>query len=467
MGTLMGLMSLSRLALDADQTAINTTANNVANESTAGYTREVVTFAASDAVSLSGQQGLGEGVSATVSSVRDRVLDQMLQQQTQTTSQSSTQLSALQSLQSLFGLSASSTNASSTTMGSALDGFFSSLTSLASNPSNAAAQTAVLTAASTLAAAFNSTAQGLNSQTSQLNQGIATSAQQVNGLTSSIAQLNQQISSLSPTADAGALEDQRQQDILQLSGIVGVNQITTENNGVTLTTSSGAVLVSGTQSYALSTTNVNGNTQLVGGTPPATMSDIQGGSIGGMMQARDQNIPAMLSTMDQLANTIGTAINTQNQQGLTSTGAAGGAIFSLPSTTAGSAAGISVIATGTSAIATAGAGEGASGTTNALALANLATNPIVGGQTASSFYSSFIGQIGDTVASTTSSNTAQTAALNQVQTQVNSLSGVSFDDEASNLTLYQKSYEAAAKVMTIVDQLMSDALNLGQQTTVS
>ena len=138
MGTLMGLMSLSLQALDANQVAINTTANTVANQSTTGYTREITTFSTGDAVSLSGQSGHSGGVTATVSSVRDRVLDQMLQQQTQTTSQSSAQLSTLQSVQSLFGLSSTSSNASSTTLGSALDGFFSSLTSLSANPTAAA-----------------------------------------------------------------------------------------------------------------------------------------------------------------------------------------------------------------------------------------------------------------------------------------------------------------------------------------
>ena len=46
-------------------------------------------------------------------------------------------------------------------------------------------------------------------------------------------------------------------------------------------------------------------------------------------------------------------------------------------------------------------------------------------------------------------------------------SSVSLDQEASNLTLYERSYDAAAKVFTIVDQLMASALNLGEETTVS
>jgi flagellar hook-associated protein 1 len=66
----------------------------------------------------------------------------------------------------------------------------------------------------------------------------------VNGLTGAIAQLNQQIQSTSPNADAGTLEDQRQQDLSQLSQLIGINQVTTENNGLSVTTTSGQLLVS-------------------------------------------------------------------------------------------------------------------------------------------------------------------------------------------------------------------------------
>jgi flagellar hook-associated protein 1 FlgK len=468
MGTLTGLMALTNAALDADQSAINITANNVANQSTPGYTRETVNFESGDAVSLSGYKGLDGSVSATAVSVRSRVLEQQLQQQTQSSTASTAVLTALQNIQSMFGLTSTSTDASSTTLGSAMNSFFSSLTALASNPTDAVTQTAVHTAASSLTSAFNSTSQGLSNEVTSLNTQIATAARQVNGLTATVAQLNQQITSLSPDQDAGTLEDARQQAILQLSSILGVDQITTQNNGVTLTASDGAVLVSGNQSYSLSTTTVGGNTAIVAGDPPTALTnDIQGGSIGGMLQARDQAIPPMQSAIDQLAYAIGTAVNTQNEAGTTATGTAGTAIFTLPTTATGAAATINVALTSGTGIATAGAGEGPSGTTNALALANLGTANIVSGQTASNNFASFIGSIGTAVSSATTQNTANSASLAQAQTQRDSLSAVSLDDEATSLTNYQRSYEAAAKVFDIVDQMMADALNLGQQTPVS
>jgi len=142
-------------------------------------------------------------------------------------------------------------------------------------------------------------------------------------------------------------------------------------------------------------------------------------------------------------------------------------VFTLPSSAAGAAGSISVALTSGSGIATAGEGEGSSGTTNALALANLGTADIVSGQTASGSFASFIGSLGSVVSSVTTENTANTASLAQAQTQRDSLSAVSLDDEASALTQYQRSYEAAAQVFDTVNQMMADALNLGQETPVS
>lgn len=78
-----------------------------------------------------------------------------------------------------------------------------------------------------------------------------------------------------------------------------------------------------------------------------------------------------------------------------------------------------------------------------------------------------MGKIGTDTSSATSDNSTQTGILSQLTSQRNSLSGVSLDEEAANLTQYQRSYEAAAKVFNIVDQMMADALNLGVTTAVS
>ena len=126
MGTITSLMDIARLALTADQEALNVTSNNVANQNTAGYTREVVEFQSADTVTLSGGT-FGSGVTASATSQRDRVLEQQVQQQTQVQAQSGALESALQQVQNVFGLSSTSTSASSTTFGTDISSFFSAL----------------------------------------------------------------------------------------------------------------------------------------------------------------------------------------------------------------------------------------------------------------------------------------------------------------------------------------------------
>jgi flagellar hook-associated protein 1 len=467
MGSLTSLMNMAQQALIADQKALSVTANNVSNQNTTGYTREVVAWRATDAVTLSGLT-YNAGITASAVSQRDRILEQRVQQQTQAQAQSGAFETALQQVENIFSLSSTSTSASSTTLGTAMDSFFSSLSALAANPSDTATRQSVLAAANALSSAFNSAA----NQMAQIASGLDTQAGsivgQVNALTTTIASLNKQVGSVSPNADAGTLEDQRQLAIAQLSQLVGLDQITTESNGITLTTTNGAVLVSGNQSFALQTTQVAGITHIIAGaTGQDVTAGLTGGQLGGVLQARDQRLPTYTSALDDLAYAIGTQVNNQNALGLDGNGNPGAALFNLPGTSTGAAAAIQVATTNPAAIAAAAAGEGTSGNGNALALSDLSGAMLVAGQTASSFYSALLGQIGSDASGASTDNAAQQATLTQLTSQRDSLSGVSLDEEAANLTQYQRSYEAAAKVFSIVDTLMASAINLGEQTTVS
>ena len=176
---------------------------------------------------------------------------------------------------------------------------------------------------------------------------------------------------------------------------------------------------------------------------------------------------AATNALDTLAYSIGSAVNAQNAAGLDAGGNPGGNLFILPATASGAAATIALATTDPKAIAAAATGEGSSGSTNAGALASLATSSIINGQSASAYFASFLAQVGSAAASAANNSTVQQTSLTQLTTQQSTLSGVSLDDEASNLTEYQRSYEAAAKVFSIVDELMASALNLGQQTTVN
>jgi flagellar hook-associated protein 1 FlgK len=465
MGTLMSLMDMSRAALLADQAALDITSTNVANQNTAGYTRQVAVWQSTDVVTINGATyGATE---STAVSQRDRVLEQRVQQQTQVQAQSSALESALQHVQNVFGLT-SATSSTTTALGSATDSFFSALSTLGTNPSDTLTRQSVLSAAKTLVAAFNSAANQLGQVTSSLDQQVGTLIGRVNSLTSTIATLNQQIASISPGKDAGALEDKRQIAIAQLSQYIGFSQISTEGNGISLTTTSGALLVSGNQSYAVSTAQVAGTSHVFAGSAGQDITTgLTGGALGGTLQARDQELPAFSNALDSLAYAIGTQVNQQNAQGLNGNGAQGQALFTLPTNQNCAASLIQMATADPQAIAAASVGEGRTGNGNALAMADLASANIVVGQTAAGFFASLLGQIGNATSGASTDNAAQQATLKQLTTQHGALSGVSLDEEAANLTQYQRSYQAAAKVFSVVDSIMASALNLGQESTVS
>ncbi len=491
MGTINSALSLTAGALDADQEALNVVANNVANANTPGYTEEKPDWQENTPLNIRGLL-IGSGVTETgATSQRDRVLEERLDQQQQLASASNARLTALNGIQALFTPASGSSSSTAGDIGSDITSFFDSFSSLEGDPTNSALREQVLSSASTLAGDIARTASSLNSQRAAIDQEASGVVSQVNSLTSAIAQLNLEIESTSPNSDAGPLEDQRQQDLSQLSQLIGINQVTTENNGLSVTTTSGQMLVSEGKSMQLTTGTVNGATDFfLGGTDVTAELETGGGQLGGYLTARDTDIPNALNALDRLAYNISTAVNAQNNAGTDANGATGAAvpgsttgamtldIFSPPPTFAanvasggtsvsGAALAMSVVMTDPSGIAAAGAGNGTGDNSNAVTMANLAGGLIVLGQSPINYYSNFVSTLGSTVSAVQTENAAQNASVTQLQAQNNALSKVNLNDEAAAMSTLENSYQAASRVFTILDTLMAAALNLGEQTTVA
>jgi flagellar hook-associated protein 1 len=474
MATISTAFDIATGALDADQSALDIVANNTANANTPGYTLEMPTWEQNDSVSLGGVN-FGMGVTLTgAESQRSLVLDQALQQQTQSENASSARLTALNQMQAMFSGATSAGNDTSTSsgIGSDLTNLFDSLSSLESSPADDALREQVLSAAGTLASDFNGAASQLQSQRVSLDEQGASVVGQANTLLTDIAQLNLQIESTSPNADAGTLEDQRQQDLTDLSQLIGIRTVTTENNGLTVTTIGGALLVSEGQAFQITSGENGGVSHYYDSLGNDITSDLTagGGELGGILIARDQDIPQAESALDQLAYAVASQLNTQNAAGIDLNGNAGAPIFSLPAgatqaDSTGSAAGIAVVMTDPSQIAAAAAGQGTSDNTNVTAMANIANQAIVNGTTPSQDYSNFVITLGSLITEVSGENTAQQAALTQLQNQIGSLSGVNLNDEAAQLETLEQSYQAASKLFTALDEVMTSALNLGVETT--
>jgi len=453
-------MSVALQSLLAQQGAMGVVANNIANANTPGYSREVPILEESTPV-LSGNSMVGTGVTMSgVQSVRDNILDLRIDQETSQQSSLSSYVDSMNQVEALFN------ETQGTGLQTDLSNFFNSFQSLATDPTSSSQRQAVIIAGQDLADAFSQTSTNLSTIQQGLDQSVVQTVQQVNQLTAQVANLNQQIQEVSNAGDsAGSLEDQRDEALTNLSNLIDTAVVYSNNGSATVTTSNGAALVSGNQSNAL-TTQVNSATGMNDVYDQGTdiTSSIAGGQLQGLISARDNGIPSAQTSLDNLAAGLISAVNKQQNAGFDLNGAQGADFFTpFTPTASGSDAG----AAATMAIAidspdqVAASSDGTQGDNgNATALANLQNQPIVAGQTAGDYYSNLIDDIGNDVSNATSQQTAVGLVLQQLTNQQGSISGVSLDEEATNLISYQQAYEAAARVISTVDELNQATMDM-------
>jgi flagellar hook-associated protein 1 FlgK len=453
MGTLLGSMSIALSGIQADETAAQVTSNNIANASTAGYDRQVPILEESDPMDVGGFM-LGGGVTVeSVQSIRDNVLNLRLNQETQQQSSLNTYINGMQQVESVFN------EASGVGLSSAIDGFFNSIQALSADPSNSTLRQAVLDAGGTLAGGFNSASAQMKAIQSGIDQDVSQTVGQINGLTSQIAALNQQITSFQGVGQgSGDLVGQRDEALSQLSSLVGGSTISADNGSVTVTAAGGSPLVVGNQAFQL-TTGVDATTGMTQVYSQGTniTARITGGSLAGDIQVRDQEIPALQDSLDNLAASLISNVNSANAKGYDLNGAQGGDFFtpftsSTPGSNQGAAASMSMYITDPSKVAASSDGSaGSSG--NLQNFTNVQTQSIIDGQTAQSYYANFVGGIGNNISTASASAEAAGLVVRQLQTQQSSVSGVSLDEEAANLMQYQRSFEAAAQVVSAIDEM--------------
>jgi flagellar hook-associated protein 1 FlgK len=187
---------------------------------------------------------------------------------------------------------------------------------------------------------------------------------------------------------------------------------------------------------------------------------ISSGDLGGTIQTRDTAITGLLSQLDTLANQFGSAINAAQASGYDQNGDAGQDLFSVSSTVAGSAGTIKMAVTDSTLIAASSDGS-AGGSGNLVNLSAVQTKTLASGQTPGKAYASLVYQVGSLTSNANAESTATTASLTQLNKQLSSVSGVSIDEESANLITYQQAYEAAARVVSTIQELFSVTMSMG------
>jgi flagellar hook-associated protein 1 FlgK len=456
MGGLNTSLLIGLTGLAASQGALDATSNNIANVNTPGYTREVAQLS-EDPESQSGSEISGGGVSLDgLQSIRDELLNMQIQQQTSLQSAADAESSSLQQVQTSF-------TTTGTDIASALTAFSSSLAQLSANPASPAAQQGVLSSGQNLAAAFNTTANGLSSAQTAADQQVPATVSQINSLTQQIAQLNGQLAQVPAGEDGGTVQDQLDQAVQQLSGLTNIS-ITQTSNGETITTGNGTPLVMGSQSFNLQTTNGTGGLeQVMDSNGNNITSAITGGTLGGSLQIAGQVIPGFQTQLNTLASQFATAFNSAQTAGTDSNGNPGAAFFTGTSNLNDAAANISVAITNPSQIAVSSNGSG--GNSNVANLSAALTSTLPSGQTPAGAYASLVFNVGNAASNASTQSSAIGDNLTQLTNQQGSVSAVNIDEETTNLIRYQTAYEAASRIVSTVQVLNNAALNMGSSTS--
>ncbi|MBX3095365.1 MAG: flagellar hook-associated protein FlgK [Fimbriimonadaceae bacterium] len=451
-GSFQGI-SIASTALRNFQLAVNTVGHNIANVNTPGYSRQRVDLRTSVPTTFfqNGRQAYGTGVSlAGISRARDLYLEQRSRTLQGDLGRASTLASTLSAVEGVFQ------EPSDNGISNALGKFFDGWSALGSRPDDPAARAQVRQAGQVLTDRIRTAARDL-ATLSAANQGQLSNAfDQIDRLAGQIAQLNNEIREFAGgSGSPNDLMDQRDLAVQQLSELVDVRVENLEDGTYSVYTA-GFTLVEGARARNIPRTVDAATSSLTynGGSYP-----IRGGVLAGLLQTTAA-INVRSTELDSLANELRTQINTLHTQGLNNgvTGinffdpAANGAMgFDLSTEVKASSSNVMSSVTGN-------ASDGGL----ALGLASLreSTWVALGNRSFDGYYEAAVNQAATEANYYAGAQDTVEAMLVQVTAQQESVSGVSIDEEMAEMVKMQRSYQAAARALTVFDQMTEDVINM-------
>jgi flagellar hook-associated protein 1 FlgK len=324
------ILGIGQTALAAAQAGLTTTSHNIANVNTPGYSRQVVIQSTAGAQSF-GAGYLGKGTQvATVQRVYSDFLSRQVQSAQSQKYNLDTYGAQIDQVENMLADSDAG-------LTPALQGFFSSVQSLTSNPDTA--RQTMLSSAQSLAARFNS----LDAQLSDIRSGVESQIKDtlstINGYAKQIADLNDAIAKAQgtngATQPANDLLDQRDQLISELSKQVKVS-IVKQDNSYNVFIGTGQPLVIDKQSFTLTgmpSPTDSARTAIGYDTPAGTVlldeHNFTGGALGGLLEFRSQTLDPAQSQLGRIATAFAMSFNAQHELGQDKNGALGQPFFSV------------------------------------------------------------------------------------------------------------------------------------------
>lgn len=446
--TFFGVELASR-ALQAMQMAMNTTGHNLANVNTPGYSRQRVNLATTEPQVIEGVKTLfvGSGVRVeSIQRIRDAFLDARMAGTNSDYQRLNTLYSRLTQVEDLFG---EPTDAG---LSRQITAFFNAFQELSTNPENVGVRANVYHQVEGMARAFRQLAGRLDEMLVEMEQRIQATASEINFIAKSIADLNVKIRYNKALGTMpNDLLDKRTSLIEKLSEYVGVR--TTEMADGTVRVSLGEfVLVEGERSNTLPE---GIDYALKAFVDTTNRAQVVSGSVRGLMDAVEY-VRTYRTRLDTLAAELINSVNAIHQTGYGLDGSTGNRLLegtdALTIRVSTDVEDINHIAAAT----TNAHGDGS----KALELARLRQSPRVGldNKTIPDYYSAVVAELGEHTRSASTGQENQKIILQNLQAEREAVSGVNMDEEMANLLRYQRSYQAAAHLVSMMDSVIADMI---------
>ena len=433
-------------AVRAARVGLDVTSNNAANSSTPGYTRQRVTLASSFSRPVPG--GLvGTGVTiADIGRVRDQMADVRFRNGAASLAGLEIRSELLRSTKIMLGEPDHGVSA-------ALSNLWGSFDGLVLAPNDSAARATVLSELESTTSAIRDVSRGLTDLESIGRDSLVGVIARANERLAEVAKLNDAI--VASSVIPNDVLDKRDVILDELSSMLGINVIQ-QDNGAVRVTLNGIGLVSDVQAEQLS---VDPSTGVI--TTSAGLELTPSGEEAGLQEFITTDVPAFRSSLDALAIDLHDALNATNAAGFSPLGPGGDLLSYNPANPSGTLA-VAITDPGEIATAaTAGPPFPELDATNAEALAALRTSlsASTGTQTIDAALRDIVTEIGARSAAVQASASSADHLQTSVTAERESQHGVSLDEEMVALMEYQRMYEAAARVITAVDQALDVLVN--------
>ncbi len=461
-----GMLSIARSGLMASQAQISTSSQNVTNAQTPGYSRQRVTLTPGYPERLAyGTFGTGVLIEGVVR-MRDELLDASFRRDTQNAGYTEERRDALQAIEGVLG------EPSETGLASSLEQLWSAWSDLSTNPESSAAKGVVRQRGAQVASQLNTYGNQIEDARTVARTRLLETTDKVNSLAAQVAEINARIVAAEAAGKQSPdMRDQRDLKIDELSSLIGATAYRQADGSVNINIG-GDSLVDGANFKTVRVqAPIADPTKLAialgdlpaGGAPTETMYAI-GGQVAGMLDSYNTVYPDALKSLDAIASSLITNTNALHTTGFIG-GAAAGNFFDASRTTARTIQLDSTIVANVNRVAASGIANEAGDNSVALKLSQLRDTPVsVNGQTSSisEGYRNVVASIATMVNGASGTATAARTLATQTDSRRESIKGVSIDEEMVNLMKYQQSYQAAARLITVIDEMSQTLINLGR-----